>query len=170
MSSLIYCLGSPLLFRDTEFYDLSFVSHKGIITRINQFKSINPDYLQINRDSFRIDERTDSYGKYCYNCFFYFADINQSVHCIIINNTTRIGLVSVSDSTYGYLWTRINTMDLSTKENRNIKEKFEKEILNQLGFSWKRTNKNAAGWKRFFSFLERYLLFTRRSYDLLLYM
>ena len=164
ITTIIYCL-SPSTEQYTEFYNFPIASRNGLIYEIIHFKESNPEYNRIRPDSYPITERTDSYVNKDYNVFFYFADINQSVHRIIQKNPTRIGLVHVSDKDRGAFWTQINSFYLSRKENKQIKEKFEKEILNKLGFTWKHEN-NHTGIKRFFSFLERYLLFKRRSYDL----
>ena len=73
--------------------------------------------------------------------FFYFKDIDKTVSCIIevsIENNVLIKLYAVNDGVIFREWKRINYYkEISRKENRKIKKKFEKEILNKLG-KWKR--------------------------------
>ena len=163
-SAFLYCLKPPV-FQYSENYEVSYESRDRLITRINHWKDKNSDYMCINRANYKINERSDDYYGYYYNVFFYFADINQTVHCIIMENPTCIRLVHVSEKRNGNFWTKINTLDLKRKDNNQIKNKFEKEILNSLGITWKRKGL-PAGIDRFFSFLERYLLGASRDYHI----
>jgi len=78
-----------------------------------------------------------------YSFYFHFSDIKADVHCVINvseqvadTNPSILQLTGVTFSTNWAKWKRINTKELTKKENREIKKKFETEILNNLG-KWK---------------------------------
>ena len=163
-SAFFYCMNDPV-FQYSENYEVSFESRDRLITRINRWKNDNPDYMRVNRSNHIINEIPDDFYGHNYNVFFYFADFNQSIHCIIMKNPTRIMLVHVSEKRNGGMWTKINSFYLKRKDNNQIKYKFEKEILDNLGITWQQKGV-PAGINRFFSFLERYLLGASRSYNI----
>jgi hypothetical protein len=49
------------------------------------------------------------------------------------NNRSCLFLYAISTGVNFAGWELINTKDLNREENRNIKKKFEMEILNKLG-------------------------------------
>jgi len=130
-----------------EYYNFN-IGQKELAKKIKDFKSAKPQYKLIRTSSTGEEmEYPDEYSSNIYELYFYFTDTNQTIHCVIKkgdNNTGRIGLEALSSGTNFAGWKQINTKQLSKKENSQIKLKFEKEILNELG-KWESKN----NWKDF---------------------
>lgn len=76
-----------------------------------------------------------------YMIFFYFKDMDITISCIVgqsSNNSVFIKLYAVSDGVNFAKLKQINNFkEISYKENRTVKQKFENEILDHLGVKWK---------------------------------
>ena len=83
----------------------------------------------------------DTNGVFPKFVFFHFKDIDKTVSCFVMismENNVLIKLYAVDD---GVIFKRINNYnEISRKENREIKKKFETDILDKLG-EWKRGSK-----------------------------
>jgi hypothetical protein len=133
-----------------QFYDFHDISVEQLVNRIDTFKNKYPEYKLIRVSSEGIyGEYPDTYEKNYYNLYFHFKDTDQTLHCIILDEPTIIGLDAVSQGTNFGGWKDINTVELTREENDRIKKKFETEILNQLG-KWKRVD-DSEGFKRIIS-------------------
>lgn len=108
--------------------------------QIYQFKKTNPQYylIKTNEKGEDIVYEDHSSNKH-YHVFFYWEDKNLTVQCLIDpidNKNALLSLYAVSKGTNFASWKLINTDDLTKKENKEIKKKFEVEILDKLG-KWK---------------------------------
>jgi len=119
-----------------------------IIAILYEFQSIHPEYRLITTN-----EKGEKYHKFETDTdnassslvFFYFKDIDKTVSCfpeIHIKDDAVISLIrlyAVNDGVIFRGWRGINDYkEITRKENRMIKKKFEKEILDRLGVKWKR--------------------------------
>lgn len=141
---------------NAENYYISLSDYE-LIEKLELFIKNNPQYRY-----FSIDENGNSYepsGEYLYNrigesistttrtdsarfysCYFYFSDLKASILCIVrLNNTNE----KITNFKLAYLLYdqngedgSFNNGDLSRKEEKKFKRKFETEILNQLGVKW----------------------------------
>lgn len=117
---------------------------KWIVDLLYKFQIRNPEYQLVD-----IDEKGEEFHYFksirssqsdIELIFFYFKDINKTVSCIVDNSNYDIviKLYAVNEGVIFRKWKRINNFnEISRKENRDIKRKFETEILNQLGVKWK---------------------------------
>ena len=124
-------------------------SEKILINDIIYFKSQNTDYKSIERlESGEMGEYPDGYVNNYYSCTFYLKDkaivLNCLVHDIMDSTRTKIGLLSIRYK-YSNRWCLVNK-ELNGKENAEIKELFETEILDKLG-KWQHEPKS---WSDFF--------------------
>jgi hypothetical protein len=88
-----------------------------------------------SRRTIETTERTDS--SIWYSFYFHFSDIKADIHCVInlrgAQKTTVMQLTGVTYSENFGSWKTINrSSDISRKENRMIKKKFEAEILDKI--------------------------------------
>ena len=120
-----------------EYYEFE-IPMEELIQKINIFKEENPNYKLFTYNKDNREEVLDKYTEHFYHLYFYFEDINQTIHCVIIGkgNISQIGLDAMSEGVIFVGWKNINTKDLSKEENKAIKKKFEVEILDKLG-KWK---------------------------------
>jgi len=124
-----------------EYYTFHKDSKERLIKRIRVFKENHPEYKLIKTNSDGHEEEVlgqeTSSG---YSIYFYFQDIDLTLHCIIKGgpgNSTRLGLDACSTGRdFGGNWQRINK-DLKKNKNAALKKKFEEEILNGFG-GWSR--------------------------------
>jgi len=112
-------------------------SYDKLIGCINRFKEENPQYYLItsNEEEEYIIYQDNISDRY-YHVFFHFKDINLTIQCLlnpIDNNSSHLALYAVSTGVNFARWELINTKDLTKEENKNIKKKFELEILDKLG-------------------------------------
>ena len=119
-----------------EYYTFETYSKESLIKRIDILKRDNPEYKLMKMSyNGELEEVMGSDSESGYNLYFYFSDIDMTVHCIIkkgAGNPTRLGLTACSPGVNFSNWKDINK-DLSKDENAKIKKKFEAEILNKLG-------------------------------------
>lgn len=127
------------------------VTNEQLVEKIINFKQKHPEYNVLLLPDKEGDEmyNPDNRDSIFYSFYFYFEDINAAVHTVINlsknapNFPTKFLLTGVSffdsksDIHVFRHWQTINKRgdrgDLTLKENRAIKKKFEKEILSQLG-------------------------------------
>jgi hypothetical protein len=124
-----------------EFPQLS--SSKRLIDTIKYFKNNHPEYKLVRLASNGVyGEEPDSEDENSCDIYFYFTDLDQTVHCIVLKNSPiiSIGLRGISNGRDFAGWKRINTKDFTKEEEVRIKQKFEKEILNHLRCHWKRVD------------------------------
>jgi hypothetical protein len=119
------------------------INTEKIIDMLYKFQYTYPEYRLIT-----INEKGEYYHNfiaekgYQYNpdlIFFYFKDIDLSVSCIveISKNNAVIKLYAINNGVIFRDWKRINNYkEISRKENKEIKKKFETEILDKLGIKW----------------------------------
>jgi len=121
-----------------EYYEFE-MSKEELIQKVNIFKEKNPTYKLFTYNKENREEVLDKYTENFYHLYFYFGDINQTIHCVIIGKDSmcEIGLTGVSEGVIFADWKIINSKDLSKRENKKIKKKFEIEILDKLD-KWKR--------------------------------
>jgi hypothetical protein len=139
----IFCIGYNFtgdIYRHSEQYIVDN-SYNKLIGKINKFKEDNPEYYLItsNEKGERITYQDNRSNKY-YHVFFYFKNINLTIQCLlspIDDNKSYLALYAVSTGVNFASWEVVNTKDLSKEDNRDIKKKFESEILDKLG-KWKR--------------------------------
>jgi hypothetical protein len=157
---LLCVLGVILLFNSCgnnfypQFYEFpELSSSKRLMDSIKYFKNNHPEYKLIRLASNGVyGEEPDSEDENSYEVYFYFTDLNQTAHCIVLKNPpiVSIGLRGISRGRDFAGWKRINTKDFTKKEEARIRQKFEKEILNRLGCRWKRVD-DSEWLKRFVS-------------------
>ena len=130
------CFWGAGSYPDAEYYEF-YMTQEKLIEKINTFKEENPRYkLFTYNESGNEEEVLDEHTEYFYHFYFYFGDIDKKVHCVITRDC-KIGLTGIEEGiTIFGEWKSINTNDLSRKENKAIKKKFETEILDKLG-EWK---------------------------------
>lgn len=126
---------------NTEWYRFN-VSTSQLIEYTNKFKDDNPEYkLNSNKKKGDRSDHLGDLGNF-YHFYFYLPSRKSTVHCIIRmsgdteNLTSEIGLNAISEGTNFASWKSINTDDLTKEENKELKKKFETEILDKLG-KWK---------------------------------
>ena len=113
-----------------------------LISKINYFKNQEPQFKVMTtfEDKTR-GELPDKYIQNFYRFYFYLPEEKITVHCVINTNGADLPVVlqfvGISRSANFASWERINTDQLSKKDNKEIKKKFETEILDKLG-KWKR--------------------------------
>ncbi|HPJ92197.1 MAG TPA: hypothetical protein PK662_09715 [Bacteroidales bacterium] len=127
---------------------INILYEEEIIDILYEFQSIHPEYRLIttNEKGEKYHEfETDTDNASSSLVFFYFKDIDKTVSCfpeIHIKDDAVISLIrlyAVSDGVHFRGWRGINDYkEITRKENRMIKKKFEKEILDRLGVKWKR--------------------------------
>jgi hypothetical protein len=121
-----------------------------LITIITDFKNQNPEYkAMFTLKSGETEEMSDKFANSYYVCSFYLKEKEIFLSCRTHNNVmdstqSGIGLVAVQKKD-SYRWRLVNK-ELSGKENKEVKELFETEILNKLG-KWQRMPKD---WTDFF--------------------
>lgn len=141
-------------YKDAESYvivkndstEKSTMNTENVVDVLRNFQHINPDYRLITSN-----EKGEDYHKFGreipyrsnqYGVFFYFKDRDKTISCIVaISNrgNALLKLHAVSDGINFASWKRINNFkEISRKENREIKKKFETEILDHLGMKWRR--------------------------------
>lgn len=104
--------------------------------RIKDFKEENPEYkfIRINFEGEKY-EYPDYKNHMGYVVYFYFPDKNITIACVIKqgpDNPARLGFNSYSTGTNGGGWLNINK-DIKKSESKELKKKFETEILNKIG-------------------------------------
>jgi len=125
-----------------EYYTFHKYSKESLIKRINIFKDNHPEYKLLKTfDDGREEEVADSYDENgnMYMVYFYFRDLDLSIHCVIKEgqeNPVRLGFTACSSGRNFGDWKRVNK-DLEKEENIALKQKFETEILNDIG-GWSR--------------------------------
>jgi len=142
------------------------ISNEELINKIINFKITHPLYQSLESDYYKSpgdEEYIYTYyedGSYSYkisggysdtltknsiwfHCSFYLSDIKARVYCVVnvsekaIGTPTSLRLVSYCPDREECK--TINKRgEITRKENRMIKKKFEKEILDRLGVKWKR--------------------------------
>ena len=119
-----------------EYYTFNTYSKESLIKRIDIFKEENPEYklmkMSYNGELEEVMSRDTESG---YSLYFYFSDIDMTVHCVIkkgAGNPTRLGFTACSPGVNFSKWKDINK-ELPKEENAKIKKKFETEILNSIG-------------------------------------
>ena len=116
-------------------YLIENITHQELINKFNEFREKYPEYI-LKED--RINSHTPNYY-----IVLYWQDldlrISLDIHIgdQIPNPPTHLNFKLVGDS--NVTWAKdINSKELSKKENKQYKEKFEKEILDKLDVEWKR--------------------------------
>lgn len=144
-------------YANSENYYIS-ISDRELIEKIDLFKKQNPQYryfstdgngnsyepgyydqIRLDGSTIRTTNLTDSAT--FYNCYFYFSDIKARILCVVrLNNDnekkTNLILVALRydlNRSGGHF----NNGDLSRKEEKKVKRKFETEILDKLGVMWR---------------------------------
>jgi len=109
-----------------------------VISAIKIFKKENPKFsvplVTIDGTNFWSLEDGKTKDSLWYSFYFYYEEDNQIILTLVRQsekNKTVISLVSINKGLKIGQWQRINK-DLTSKENRKQKEKFEKEILNTI--------------------------------------
>lgn len=134
-------------YKDSERYliyiDDSVNTTACFVEHLNKFQITNPEYQLVDTDEngqkYHYFKSIGSSQSDPELIFFYFKDINKTVSCIVENskNNILIKLYAVNDGVIFRKWKRINNYkEISRKENREIKRKFETEILNKLDVKW----------------------------------
>lgn len=120
------------------------MSRNELIEKIDKLKEEYPEYKLITTvENGNVEEVPDSVVGGFYDAFFYIKHKNLTIHCFInmsseIRDTpVELGLSGGTYSKNLASWGRVNTDDLTKKENAEIKTLFETEILDKLG-TWKR--------------------------------
>lgn len=126
-------------YSNTEKYVVS-LPYNDLKNRINTFKEENPQYFLItsNEKGEDIVYEDDEDERYYY-IFFYYKDIDLTIQCLLEpknEGNSLLSLYAVSKGVNFASWKLINTDDLTKKENKELKNKFETEILDKLG-KWK---------------------------------
>ena len=122
-----------------------YVMSSDIVDLLYDFQYTHPQYrlLEMNSQgeedySFfsKIENRSDQYI-----VLFYFEDIDMTCSCITevtSRNHTLVKLYAVSEGKNFASCKRINNYrEISRKENKKIKKKFETEILDNLHVKWR---------------------------------
>lgn len=116
-----------------------------LIDNVDKFKEENPEYKVMTTFQSGIIGEHDGINGGFYNFYFYFKSIDSKVHCIINmsefidEKPTYFMLASISrGKEFRGEAKMVNTKDLTRKENKEIKNLFETEILDHIGISWKR--------------------------------
>jgi len=122
-----------------------YVMSSDIVDLLHDFQCLHPQYrlMEMNSQgeeyhkfSRKIENRSDQYMVH-----FYFEDIDMTCSCITevsSRNHTLVKLYAVSEGKNFDSCKRINNYrEISRKENKMIKKKFETEILDNLGVKWK---------------------------------
>ncbi|MDX9914169.1 MAG: hypothetical protein RBS77_06340, partial [Candidatus Moranbacteria bacterium] len=142
---------------DAENYYIT-LSNRELIEKIDLFKKNNPQYRYFSTDGKgniyepggytqdklgegKIVTKYPSDSATFFSCYFYFADFKASILCIVrLNHTnekmTNFMLTAVLYDPNGSGGS-FNNGDLSRKEEKRFKRKFETEILGNLGVVWK---------------------------------
>ncbi|HQB20126.1 MAG TPA: hypothetical protein PK495_06065 [Bacteroidales bacterium] len=129
--------------------DYNVITEEEITDILYEFQSTYPEYRLITTnekgEQYHYFGDTNTDGVYSNLVFFYFKDIDKTVSCfpeISIKGDAVISLIrlyAVNDGVIFRGWRGINNYkEITRKENRMIKKKFEKEILDRLGVKWKR--------------------------------
>ena len=129
----------PGSYPEAEYYEFD-MSKDELINRIVDFKNNIQNYKLMEVENGERIEYPDKYIENFFRFYFYFPDTHQTIHCIINTNATkpvRIGLTSLCNGPNFSKCKIINSEEISEEENKEIKEKFEVEILGKLG-EWKR--------------------------------
>ncbi len=117
-----------------------------VIQKIVDLKEKEPS-LQVPSAKPPFFSLTDSKSEYEYHVFFLLKDGKTVLSCFVRNidrYTTAIKLVSTGTGPEFLNTKEINARsyfvlrDLNSKENRQYKRDFEKQILNKLGVEWKK--------------------------------
>ncbi|SHF99169.1 hypothetical protein [Dysgonomonas macrotermitis] len=114
----------------TEYYEFN-TKRDDLIKLVEWYKRDNPDHAL--KGEYFVGSREGNF----YHTYFYFPDIDYSVHCHIRLNgddtPAYLGFDGVSKGTNFGGWKDINTSDLTKEENKMFKRKFEEEILSKVG-------------------------------------
>ena len=143
--SLHSCFWGAGSYPYSEVYMLDLSSSDELIDKIKEMKlrtpQLNVNYKNENEDTVTLDEMIPNY----YICRF---QIDNMIYMCAINlnqqnqKTVSIRFVSICEKEKmgrgAQHWKRINTDDLTKKDNEAFKIKFEKTILNNLGVRWRR--------------------------------
>jgi len=142
MKRIIYLLGVMLIvsgcniaagsYPYTEIYEINS-KESDLAEKIKVFKEQN-SVFEVPKQVGLIDGRSDDEDDLWYHVYFYLSDSDEIINTWIRSsgeNTTFFGLVSVNEGLELGNWKTIND-DLSDEEDRLIKDKFEKLILNKL--------------------------------------
>ncbi|MDV6167493.1 membrane lipoprotein lipid attachment site-containing protein [Flavobacterium sp. DG1-102-2] len=142
MKRIIYLLGVMLIvsgcniaagsYPYAEIYEINS-KESDLEEKIKVFKEQN-SVFEVPKQVGLIDSRSDYKDDLWYHVYFYFKDTDQIIYTWLRTseeNTTSFGLVSVNQGLQLGNWKTIND-DLSDEEDRLIKDKFEKLILNKL--------------------------------------
>ena len=132
-------------FSYSEVYMIDLSSSDELIDRINEMRLRNPQlnlyYKNENEDTITLDEMIPNY----YICRFLIDNIVYM--CAINLNQQKQKIISLRFVSIceidkigrgGHHWKRINTDDLTKKNNEAFKIKFEKTILNNIGVHWRK--------------------------------
>jgi len=125
--------------------DSVFSSASDIVELLYRFQCSHPNYQVIDVDTYggkyhnfsnKIENRTNQYM-----CFFYFKDINTTFSCIAeisAHNNPLVKLYAINEGPIFKDWKRINNhKEISLKKNKQMKKKFETEVLDSLGVTWR---------------------------------
>ena len=129
------------VYRNSEKYIVN-IQDQELIKKINSFKEENKDLQLIttNEEGNEIHFKDYTSRKY-YHVFFYFSDLDLTIQCLLNssdNKSSNLALYSISKGVNFGSWKDINTKDLNKKYNKEIKKKFESEILDKLG-KWRKS-------------------------------
>ena len=119
---------------NAEYYTFD-ISCDSLISEIKKFKLKNPQYI--------LTEFPDSQNELDIYTFYFTLKKDTTILCVINPNSLKdkkhaiLGLDCASLSPWKSQCKRINTKDLSEKDNTRIKKLFETEILDKLG-KWER--------------------------------
>jgi hypothetical protein len=118
------------------------MSDNSLILEIRNFKKQHPEFKVMttfeNGKRGEMHDGLDSRGVF-YSSYFYIEDQHMTLHCTINmskempSKSSTIQLIGISQSSNFGNWKRINSKDLSRKQNAQIKEIFENRILKKLG-------------------------------------
>jgi len=126
-------------YTNVEWYKFD-ISASELIECTNKFKDDNPEY-KLNSKMKKGDrsDKLDDFGNF-YHFYFYLPSLKSTIHCIInmreAGSSSKIGLDAVSPGTDFAGWKSINTDNLTKEDNKELKKKFQTEILDKLG-KWK---------------------------------
>ena len=126
-------------YKDSEEYIIE-ESFSDLDCTVYNFKKSNPRYYLVttNEKGERYIYKDYQSSKH-FHVFFYFQDIDLTIQCLldpINDDESMLSIFAISRGVSFASWKNINTDDLSKEENKEIKKKFETEILDQLR-KWK---------------------------------
>ncbi|MCL2329096.1 MAG: hypothetical protein FWC39_11375 [Bacteroidetes bacterium] len=119
-----------------EYYIIENITHQEFINKLNEFREKHPEYIAEGYKDY-IEEHLP----WRMSIDLYWKDLDVYIDLrLYIGNTipsppTSLNFTSVEDKNGRK---DINSRELGRKRNKQYKEKFEKEILDELGVEWKR--------------------------------